>query len=194
MAYANDGNWFWIDGELFLAQAWFTRQRAQERKRLGLPLERKFATKIELGWRMMERVSLEGLPFEMVCCDTLYGRSHWLRRKMSSAGLIYYAAVPVDTRVYVAQPVVGVPAHKKGRRATKPRVLRAEKPLEVRPLATLPATVWTRIKVRSTERGYLNDEFSARRIWTTYNGEQGFLIKRNLQTRMHTVIFYSFAT
>src|SRR5215813_3852982 len=172
LSYANDGNWFWIDGELFLAEHWFTHQMAKERKRLGLPPDRKFATKIELGWRMIERVSLEGLPFEIVCCDTLYGRSHWLRRKMSGAGLVYCADIPVDTQVYLEKPVVGVPANKKGRRATKPRVLSAEKPIEVRQIAALPETVWTRIEVRATERGYLNDEFSARRVWTTHDGEE----------------------
>ena len=174
LAYANDGNWFWIDGELFLAQHWFTRGMAKERKRLRLPPDRQFATKIELGWQMIARVKEEGLPFELVCCDTLYGRSYWLRRKMSGAGLIYCADVPVDTQVYLEKPVVGVPANKsgKGRRAVKPRVLSAEKPIEVRQIAALPETAWRRIEMRATERGFLNDEFSARRVWTTQNGEE----------------------
>jgi SRSO17 transposase len=150
--FDNDGNWFWIDEELFLAEHWFTHQMAKERKRLGLPPDRKFATKIELGWRMIERVSLEGLPFEIVCCDTLYGRSHWLRRKMSGAGLVYYADVPVETQVYLEKPVVGVPANKKGRRATKPRVLSAEKPIEVRQIAALLETGVTAISFSSDNR------------------------------------------
>ena len=44
---------------------------AKERKRLRLPPDRKFATKIALGWRMIERVKEEGLPFALVCYDTL---------------------------------------------------------------------------------------------------------------------------
>src|SRR5262249_13064773 len=106
--------------------------------------------------------SLCVMTHKLVCrLYPLYGRSHWLRRKMSSAGLVYCADIPVDTQVYLEKPVVGVPANKKGRRATKPRVLSAEKPIEVRQIAALPETVWTRIEVRATERGYLNDEFSA---------------------------------
>jgi hypothetical protein len=58
---------------------------------------------------MIERVTGEGLPFEIVCCGTLYGRSYWLRRKMSGAGLVYYADVPADTKVYLEKPVVGRP-------------------------------------------------------------------------------------
>lgn len=49
LAYANHGLWLWIDGELFVPQHWFTQGMAKERKRLGFPPERKFATKIELG-------------------------------------------------------------------------------------------------------------------------------------------------
>lgn len=98
LAYANDGLWMWIDGELFLPRHWFTRGMTKERKRLCIPPDRKFATKIEPGWQMIERVRDEGLPFEVVCCDTLYGRSYWRRRKMSGAGLVYYA----DTIIGVA--------------------------------------------------------------------------------------------
>jgi SRSO17 transposase len=174
LSYAHDGIWFWVDGELFLPQAWFTRQKAKARQRLNLPPERNFATKIELGWQMIARVREAALPFEVVCCDTLYGRSAWLRRKMRDAALIYCAEVPVDTQVYLKKPVVGVPANQSGtgRRAVKPRVLSAEKPREVRQVAGLPETAWTRIEVRATERGFLTDEFSARRVWTTQNGEE----------------------
>lgn len=49
LAYAQSGLWRWIDGELFLPEFWFTEAMAKERHRLGIPPERKFATKIELG-------------------------------------------------------------------------------------------------------------------------------------------------
>jgi len=175
LAYANDGIWTWVDGELFLPRRWFSRQMAKERRRLAIPPDREFATKIDLGWRMIEQVTNEGLPFEWVCCDTLYGRSYWLRRKITGAGLIYMADVPVDTQVYLEKPVVGLPAKdpdKGGRAFTRPRVLSVDKPVEVRRLAADPATEWTQIRVRATERGEINDEFSARLIWTTYDGEQ----------------------
>ena len=42
--------------------------------------------------------------FECVCCDTLYGRSYWLRRKIAGTGLIYMADVPADTQVYLEKP------------------------------------------------------------------------------------------
>lgn len=189
LAYANDGLWMWIAGELFLPQHWFTRGMATERQRLGIPPDRKFATKIELGWQMIERVTGEGVPFEVICCDTLYGRSYWLRRKISGADLVYYADVPADTKVYLAKPVVGAPPKKKAGRLTQPRVLSQEKPVEVRQVAKRCDTNWTRIEVRVTERGYLKDEFSARRVWTTQGGddpvEEWLVMRRDGEGKIH---------
>ncbi|MBI3951463.1 MAG: IS701 family transposase [Acidobacteria bacterium] len=175
LAYANDGIWTWIDGELFLPESWLTKAMAKERARLGIPSGRTFQTKIELGWTMIQRAQAEELPFELVCFDTLYGRSTWLRRQLDRGQMIYMADVPADTLVYLNRPVVGVPprrAEHKGRRCSKPRVLSEENPVQVRQLAQRPDTIWRRVRVRVTERGELNDEFSARRVWTTKGGEE----------------------
>ncbi len=59
-----------MDGELYLPKHWFTPEMADERRRVGVPAEREFATKIELGWRMIQRAKV---PFEAVACDDLYG-------------------------------------------------------------------------------------------------------------------------
>jgi len=186
LAYVNDGLWCWIDGELFLPEAWFAPGMAKERARLGVPPERRFATKIELGWQMIARAQAEGVPFAWVTGDTLYGRSSWLRGQLDASLLRYVLDVPCDTQVYLAQPVVGVPeprAKRRGRRPTRPRVLSMEKPVEVRTVAASPETVWRRVHVRTTERGELNDEFSARRVWTVSDDgqvqEEWLLLRRS---------------
>lgn len=166
LAYANDGIWTWIDGELFLPEHWFKRSRSKERSRLGVPPERAFLTKIELGWRMIERVTAEGLLFELVCCDTLYGRNIWLRRKMSAAGLVYMADVPVNTKVYTEKPETAAGKTKRGKRN------QAAQALEARELAAVDAGQWRRIEIRACERGVINDEFCACRVWTKAKGEE----------------------
>jgi len=192
LAYANDGIWTWIDGELFLPQRWFDRTMAKKRTKLGVPPDRKFATKIELGWKMIERVRDEGLPFEIVCFDTLYGRSLWLRRKVEARGLIYMADVPCSTRVYLNRPVVAVP-HKAegqgGRGFSKARVVSEEKAVEVRQIAARPNGVWRRVRVRASERGEINDEFMARRVWTTDGEEEPveewLVIRRDAEGKLY---------
>ena len=40
----------WIDGELYLPQAWFEESHAELRKKTGVPEKLAFQTKPELGW------------------------------------------------------------------------------------------------------------------------------------------------
>ena len=192
LSYVNDGVWTWVDGELFLPEHWFDSSMASERKRLGVPEDREFKTKIELGWQMIERVSKEGLAFEAVGCDTLYGRSVWLRRKIGGAGLIYMADIPVDTLVYEDRPVVGVPKPEPGQRGPvkkKAQVLSDHKPQEVRAIAQRADTRWRCIRVRDTERGELCDEFSVTSVWTTSDGgepiQENLVMRRDAEGKCH---------
>lgn len=175
LAFYKDRVWTWVAGELFLPEHWFTPTMAAERKRLGIPATRTFATKIELGWQMLQRVIAQGLPFEAVACDDLYGRSGWLRQQMAAAGLLYMAEVPEDTHVYLRQPElrplpppVGDPPPE---RLLRPQDVTAPAASEVRQLLSAAETRFCRIQVRSTERGDLQDPFAMRRVWTLRNGQ-----------------------
>jgi len=175
LAFYKDRVWTWVDGELFLPEHWFTPAMAAERKRLGVPAGRAFATKIALGWQMLQRVTAHGLPFEAVACDDLYGRSGWLRQQMAAAGLLYMAEVPENTHVYLRQPElrpcpppVGDPPPE---RRLRPQDVTAPAASEVRQLRTAAEMHFCRIQVRSTERGDLQDPFAMRRVWTLRNGQ-----------------------
>jgi len=189
LAFAKGSIWTWVDGELFLPQHWFTPAQAELRRRLGIPADRPFASKIELGWRMIERVLTSGVSFEAVLCDDLYGRSGWLRGRLDAAGLIYMADVPADTLVYLTQPELGVPAvarGRRGRRPTRPQVLNAIRPVEVRAVAQQATTIFRSYRVRDTERGVLDDPFAVRRVWTIRDGrlaEEWLVIRHEERTR-----------
>ena len=146
------------------------RRRRHDAGRAASPT-RVFATKIELGWKMIQRARD---PDEAVACATREGRSVWLRRQRAGAGLRYLAEVPATTQVSLSAPVVGVPPRQPGRGAhpTKRRVL-AGQPLEVRPGAQREDTLWHRVPVRHTERGVRADAFATRPLWTTYTNEPG---------------------
>ena len=141
--------WTWVDGELFLPESWFAKDKADERKRLGIPEDRKFATKIELGWQMIQRVKENGLPFEIVACDSFYGRKAWFRAQMDKTGLLYMCEVPSSNYVWLTSP-----EQQSARKQT------------VEEIAKDPATVWQTLTVRPTERGMLTQEFAALRVYT----------------------------
>jgi SRSO17 transposase len=166
--------WSWVNGDLFLPEAWFTEEMAVQRRELEVPDEVTFRTKLEIGWELIQQEVQEyGLEVEVICCDTLYGRSAWLRGQLREASLNYMADVPCDTPVYLTKPTVGVPPRRsrRGRAPTRAQVLSKEKPVEVRSLVHAAGTTWQRLRIRATERGELCDAFAARRVWTVYAGQ-----------------------
>lgn len=163
--------WTWVTGDLFLPKHWFTKEMELERDRLGIPKELEFRTKIEVGLNLIQKVKANGLPFEIICFDDLYGRSEWLRSQLRGEELLYMADIPRTTEVYLREPEVGVPkkeSGKRGREPTKVKILSCEKPQMVFSLAQANDTQWNELRIRTTERGELRDLFAVRRVWTVY--------------------------
>ena len=185
LTYANGGLWTMVDGELFLPEEWFGAAFAQTRQELGIPPDRTFETKIALGLKMVKRVKAKGVPFDLLACDALYGRDSQFRADVDAEGVRYAAQVPAATAVYLSEPRVGLPPKrgKRGRRRTRLRVLSGQRPQEGRALAQHPQTVWERVQVRLTERGWLTADFAVRRVWTVATGQrpraEWLVIRRN---------------
>jgi SRSO17 transposase len=179
----------WIDGELFLVEDWFSDAWAERRRQAGVPDDREFQTKLELGWQMIQRVQAEGFPFEAIACDCHYGRSAWLRDQMAAADWEYYADVPADTKVYRQPPVIGIPQNKHGKKAQKQRVL-SPRAVRVDSLRHDPDMIWQTITLRPSERGMLRADFARCRVWTVRDDfrvvEEWLLIRRDGQRHTYT--------
>ncbi len=158
----------WVDGELFLPEAWFSPEGADRRAKAEIPPEVTFQTKPQLAWQMIKRAQHNGLPFTAVAMDTLYGRSGRLRVDLDQAGLEYYAAVPADTQVYLCQPRLIYKKTKRGKRAKWPTIL--GRPYQVRHLFDQPHLRWHELTLRPNERGHLRAEFTRLPVWTVYKG------------------------
>ena len=151
-AHPLSNTWTCIDGELYLQKDWFKDDMKEAREALGVPPDRPFATKIELGWQMIGRVKEQGVPFEAVACDDLYGRQDWFRAAMDKAGIVYMGDIARTTCVALTCPETD-------EALTVP----------VQGIALSQTTLWQRVRVRPTERGYLEDEFACVRVYTWYN-------------------------
>lgn len=156
----------WIDGELFIPENWFKPEAEKRRARAGIPSERTFQTKPQLAWTMIQRAVANGVPFDGIGMDTLYGRSKKLRADLDQAGLEYYADVPADTQVYLCRPHLVYPQTKRGKRAKRPTVY--GRAYEVRWLLESQHLRWQQITVRPTEQGYLTAAFVRLPVWTLY--------------------------
>jgi len=172
-AHPATGTWALVAGELFLPEGWFTRAYAARRIEVGLPPERTFATKPALGLAMIQRAQANGLPFDTVACDELYGRNRDLRAKLAEMHLHYAVQVPANTHVYLQEPQVGVPRRKGHRRPyTRRRVQSYQKPHTVYAVGRRSATVWQRLQVRHIARGILAAEFAVKPVWTLTSTSQ----------------------
>ena len=171
-AHPEKGVWTLLDGELFLPEAWFSPAYAERRKQVELPSDRAFATKPALGLRMIRRVKAAGVPFERVACDELYGRGQVFRATLDAENIGYAAQVPANTLVYEEEPRVGLPRPRSrhGQQPKRLKVLSQKVPREARSLARSSHTCWRRVRVRTTERGWLEAEFAVQRIWTVDAG------------------------
>lgn len=174
LPYANGGLWAMVDGELCVPEEWFGAAFAQPRHALGIPQERTFETKIALGLKRLKRVKANGVPFDLLACDALYGRERQFRAEVDAEGVLYAAQVPADTNVEVREPQVGVPAPRstRGRPRTRLQVLSRQRPCEVRVLARHPQTVWQQVMVRDTARGRLAADCAVQRVWTVTAGKR----------------------
>ena len=168
----------WVDGEIFLPERWFGDDYADHRQRAEIPSDRKFMTKLELGLQMIHRAIVNGLPFEAVACDTFYGRSDWFRDQLADAGIEYYADIPSNRRIYLEKPQIGVPKNKRGKPATKKRVL-LPKAFRVDQLRTHPDTFWQTVELRTSERGMLTADFAVIPVWT---------VREDVEVRQETLI------
>ena len=167
LGYYQGGIWAMVDAELYLPKEWFDEVHERLRQRWHIPAERSFATKIQLGLEMISIAKANGMPFEIVGCDNLYGRDGEFRAAMDTKDILYMADIPANIHVYLKEPVLGVPANtagKRGRPSTRIRVINDNPPVEVRSLAN--EITLAPVAIRHTERGLLVYECAARRVWT----------------------------
>lgn len=169
LGYYKAGTWALVDATLFLPEACCEKADAAVRKKLHLPADLRFASKPTLGLALIAHARQNGLDFEVVGCDTLYGRNSRFRADLDAAGLLYMADVPCNTQVYLSEPQVGVPqtpSGKLGRPFSQPQILNGVEPIRVSELAHHCAWRLQLMALRQSERGLLSYECAARRIWT----------------------------
>ncbi len=184
LSLTNQGYHTWVDGELYFPDKWFTDAYAKKRKRIDMPKERIFATKLELALQMTKRVHENGLPFCAIDCDSLYGRAGWLRDSFDQEGFEYYADVPSNTVVYLSPPLVTYPKNKKGESAKTPEIIGLA--YTVKELRHRSQAQWETITLRPNERGMLKAKFAHLRVWTVRDDgslrPEWLLIRRSKRT------------
>ena len=169
LGYYKKGAWALVNAGLYLPEIWFDEEHKKLWKGLHIPVDHKFMTKAEIGLKKIKEAKANKLPFEIVGCDSLYGRNKEFREELDKEKMLYMADIPEDTKVYLSPPVVGIPEDKEekvGRPNTRYQLLNDVKSIEVMELTKNGKISFQSIKVRDSERGDLNYKCAAYRVWT----------------------------
>jgi len=183
-SYYKDRIWTLTNGELFFPKSWFSAQKKKSWKKLHIPEDRQFKTKIEIAQDLITQCVSSGLEFECVGADTFYGRDSGFRHFVAELGKNYMCSVPHDTLVYLDKPTIGVPPKKgngKGATPKNEQVVSSQKPVKVN---TLPKEEdFTQIELRDCERGKLLYKHAFIPVWTVRKQT-----KTNQQNKKYTAL------
>jgi hypothetical protein len=174
LTYAHGGLWAMVDGEGFLPEEWWGAACAPTRHALGLPPDRTCETQLQWGGKMGQRVKAKGGPCDLWAWDALDGRDSPLRAAWAAENGQDAAQVPAETAGSRRAPRVGLPPKRgtRGRRRTRLRGLRGQRPQAGRALAQHPQTGWERVQGRLTARGWWPADFAVPRVWPGATGQR----------------------
>lgn len=174
-----------IDRRLFLPQEWTADP---ERCQLaGVPQNVIFRSKPELASEMIQQALIEGVPFQWVCGDSVYGSSPVFLQTVRELEKWYVVETTCDARVWIEQPKMRPVGRTtcKGGRPTK-NVKPQTKPQRVDELvATLPETSWKRTTVAEGSQGPRIYEYAELTVWFSEESlptdqSERLLIRRSL--------------
>jgi len=129
LGYATSRGRAVLDRALYLPKDW--ADDPARRKVAGVPPAVRFATKLVLARRMIERAVAAGVPARWVTADAVYGSDYGFRTALEDLGLGYVVGVRTDHAVWA------------GFRQVRVKALMAE----------VPATAWRRLSCGAGAKG-----------------------------------------
>lgn len=177
---ANDTRAGLVNERLFILEKW---AKDRERCKLaGIPKEHiKFKTKPQLALEMVDEMVNEGVKFDWVGGDGLYGHNRELRAGLDGRGLLYILDVDKDETVFLERPLFSIPP-KTGKRGRPSEKTKPDKtPVRVdKYIKQLDLGDWkTENKIRKTHKGWKRLSVHLKKVWVC-EGESDEVKERTL--------------
>ena len=173
------------DRRLFLPEVW-TNDRARCLE-AGIPEGVIFRSKPELAIDMVEQAVIDGLPFEWVTGDSVYGQSPKFVQTVRTMKKWYVVEVGIEAHAWSSAPEmlpVGYTARTGGRPLKKAKP--ATKPQSIAELISqVPAKAWKTITIAEGSQGPRLYEYAELVVWFSEEGlpaeqPERLLFKRSL--------------
>jgi SRSO17 transposase len=175
--YSSQGHTF-IDRRIYLPEEW--SQDRPRRREAGVPENVVFRTKPELGLEIVRTAASEGVPFQWVGGDCVYGDSPTFVQGVRELGKWYVLDVSSEAHVWLQQPEVSKPGPRGGRGQPK------TKPISVAEAAAqLSPSAFRRIIVSEGSQGAIVYEYAELTVWFSEEGyptedSERLLVRRTL--------------
>lgn len=197
LSMVNDNRAGLVDERLFIPEKWI---RDKERCRAaGIPkTHTRFKTKPELALEMIDRQIRDGIGFDWVGGDGLYGHNRALREGLDNRGIFYVLDVHKDEKVFTSAPAWAIPErnNKRGRPSKKPQPDIDPVRLDVY-IKQLAVEHWAvEKKIRKTHKGWKKLKVHTATVWIPQGKgqqatEQTLIITQTMDGRKDTK--YSFS-
>jgi SRSO17 transposase len=173
LAYGSDRGRALIDRELYLPKAWADDGR--RRQEAGIDAAVRFATKPDLGLRMLGRAVDAGVPFGWVTADEVYGQTGRLRMWLEERGIAHVLAVPRSQMVVTMQLFSQARAHEL--------------------VAALPQDAWVRLSCGQGAHGPREYDWVAAPIrpWREPGWDHWLLARRGLADQAQIAYYICFS-
>lgn len=171
-----------VDEALFLPKEW---SEDKERSiKAGIP-EAKILhkTKPVLSLELIDKAIANGIIFDWVGGDGLYGHNYELGKGLDDRELLFVLDIHKDQHIYEESPEIFVAKKKEGRgrnpsqKKTLTKVIRVDKYAE-----SLEDKDWKVIKIRKTTKGWLQASMHFKEVWV-WDGKEEKARKRSLIIR-----------
>lgn len=161
-----------INQRLFLPKAW-TEDKIRC-KAAGIPDEHMvFKTKPQLALEMIKEHINDGVHFDYINGDGLYGNNYELMKGISALGKEYVLDIHNYQRIFPEGPIISVPPKEAGTKGRTPTLLRANvSGMKVRDYAkTSKSSDFKEVKIRRTTKGWLKAKIHVKevRVWDEKN-------------------------
>jgi SRSO17 transposase len=154
-----------LNERLFLPSCWTGDEDRCEKA--GIPKDLiAYKTKPELALEMVDTAIAEGISFDWVGGDGLYGHNYELCSALENRNVLFVLDVHKDQRIYEEEPPISIPP-KKTDKGRPPTLYKSDKEsIEVQQYQeNLENEDWQKVKIRKTTKGWLKAWVHCKPVW-----------------------------
>jgi SRSO17 transposase len=172
VGYTSKHGYGLLTSQLYLPEVWFSKAYEQRRKDTWVPEDLFFKTKIDIAHDLIQEVNQTQLfPSRWIGFDATFGSDlHFLESLPKE--YTYFAAVRSNTRVFLKEPSVEVPAYSgRGPRPKKQRLLADQPgPQTVADIARRPRLRWKKVVLAEGAKGPIVADVARLRVYPSRKG------------------------